>query len=188
MKNITVVLVVIIFLGFGYYAFNQGGEEMDVTNNTQPISAESLDAETPDSDTTDNESDSMNAENSDNIDNTTELDSEIEIVAETSLAAGTYEVYTSEKVSTSGDNNVVLFFKADWCPSCRALDSDIKSNLSEIPSDVIILEVNYDTETELKKKYGVTTQHTLVQVNSNGDLVQKWSGGNRLETVISKIN
>jgi len=103
------------------------------------------------------------------------------------LIAGLYAEYAGNLEQYEG-NNIVLFFKADWCPSCRALDSNVKSNLDDVPEDLVLLSLNYDTETELKKKYGVTTQHTLVQIDSEGNMIKKWSGGNRLEDVLNQIN
>ncbi len=40
---------------------------------------------------------------------------------------------------------------------------------------------------DLKKKYGVTYQHTLVQVDAAGNTIKKWSGGNTLSSVLSMI-
>lgn len=100
---------------------------------------------------------------------------------------GSYEVYGPEKLSMAQDGKVVLFFKASWCPTCRALDADIKANMTAIPGGVTILEVDYDASGDLKKKYGVTMQHTLVQVDSSGNLISKWSGGNTLAAIVEKI-
>lgn len=104
------------------------------------------------------------------------------------MSAGTYTMYNSNKLAMAEDGDVVLFFKASWCPSCRALDNDIKSDLSAVPSNLTILEVDYDSSQELRQKYGVTTQHTLVQVDANGELIKKWSGGNTLDSVVAQIN
>lgn len=101
-------------------------------------------------------------------------------------SAGTYEEYSAEKVA-SADGDVVLFFHAKWCPTCRALDSQISNNLSDIPSDVTILKVDYDSATDLRQQYGVTVQHTLVQVDSSGNLVSKWTGSSSLDSVVSQI-
>ncbi|MCA9356539.1 hypothetical protein KC852_03395 [Candidatus Nomurabacteria bacterium] len=100
---------------------------------------------------------------------------------------GAYEVYAPEKLAEADTKNVVLFFHAPWCPTCRALDADINDSLSDIPDDVLILKTDYDTNGELKKKYGVTYQHTLVQVDSAGETIAKWSGSNTLESLISNI-
>jgi hypothetical protein len=52
---------------------------------------------------------------------------------------------------------------------------------------VTILKTDYDKETELKKKYGVTYQHTLVQVDKSGNMIKKWSGGGTLDNLLSQI-
>lgn len=99
-----------------------------------------------------------------------------------------YVPYTPEAVATyAARGDVVLFFRASWCPSCRALDADITSNLGSAPAGLTILDVNYDTATELRQLYGVTTQHTLVQVVADGTLIKKWSGGSTLASVIAQV-
>ncbi len=104
------------------------------------------------------------------------------------VAKGTYESYSSQKIARAEMGDVVIFFHASWCPSCRALNSDIEANLNSIPVNVSILKADYDKENELKKKYGVTSQHTLVQVDKDGNLIKKWSGGSKLSNVLSEIN
>jgi len=71
-------------------------------------------------------------------------------------------------VANSDAEHIVLFFAASWCPSCRALDKDILANQGSIPSGVEIYKVDYDTAIALKKQYGVTTQHSLIEIASDG--------------------
>lgn len=106
---------------------------------------------------------------------------------ETMMSKGSYELYDASKLAMAETGKVVLFFKASWCPTCKAVDSDIKANLGSIPKGVTILEVDYDKSVELKQKYGVTTQHTFVQVDAKGNLITKWSGGNTLGSIVEKI-
>jgi thiol-disulfide isomerase/thioredoxin len=106
---------------------------------------------------------------------------------ESVMMKGSYEAYAPEKLARAETGEVVLFFHASWCPSCRGLNSDIEANMSSIPEGVTILKLDYDKETELKKKYGVTTQHTLVQVDKDGNLIKKWSGGSKLSNLVSEI-
>jgi thiol-disulfide isomerase/thioredoxin len=101
--------------------------------------------------------------------------------------SGSFEIYSNERLAQTTTDTVIIFFHATWCPSCRALSADIERNKGAIPEGITILKADFDTETELRKKYGVTTQHTLVQVDANGALVKKWSGHLRLETVLSEI-
>lgn len=104
------------------------------------------------------------------------------------IKAGSYESYAPEKIAlASSEHNVVLFFRASWCPTCRAVDADIKANLSKIPSNLTILDVNYDDSTSLKKKYGVTYQHTFVQVDAQGQLIKKWQGSPTLVALIAEV-
>lgn len=106
---------------------------------------------------------------------------------EAMMVKGSYEIYAPEKLAWVKDGNVVLFFKASWCPSCRAVDADIKAHLSNIPTGTHILEVDYDTALDLKKKYGVTYQHTFVQVDQNGGQIAKWSGSPTLASLLTNI-
>jgi thioredoxin 1 len=108
--------------------------------------------------------------------------------SDTMMNTGSYEVYAPDKVAlASATHDVVLFFRASWCPTCRAVDADIKTNLSKIPSSLAILDVNYDTASELKKKYGVTYQHTFVQVDTNGNLIKKWSESPTLTALVAEV-
>ena len=108
--------------------------------------------------------------------------------SDTMMKVGSYETYAPEKVAlASATHDVVLFFRASWCPTCRALDADIKANLSKIPESLAILDVNYNNSTALKQKYGVTYQHTFVQVDKDGNLIKKWSGSPTLSALVSEV-
>jgi thiol-disulfide isomerase/thioredoxin len=99
------------------------------------------------------------------------------------IRPGTYK--ESNGTPVAGMKNL-LFFHASWCPTCRAADANIKANLLSIPPGLTIHQVDYDTSTDLKKKYGVTYQHTFVQVDEKGEMIAKWSSGD-LDTIIQKI-
>ena len=60
------------------------------------------------------------------------------------------------------DKPVALHFRADWCPTCRAQDKVLESLKSEPGLALIVLAVNYDTEKDLKRRFGVNAQSTLV--------------------------
>ena len=90
--------------------------------------------------------------------------------APAALAAGTFTNYSADQLVLADSGDVVLFFHAEWCPTCRRLESDINANT--VPDGVHILKVDYDSETALKQKYGVTRQHTLVVVDSSGNKIK----------------
>lgn len=107
---------------------------------------------------------------------------------DTMMKAGSYESYAPEKVTlASATHDVVLFFRASWCPTCRAVDADIKANISKIPGSLAILDVDYDNSASLKQKYGVTYQHTFVQVDKDGNLIKKWSGSPTLAALVAEV-
>lgn len=101
--------------------------------------------------------------------------------------SGTYEAYAPEKIAKAETGKVVLFFHASWCPTCRALDGDIKAHLSAIPENVTILDIDYDKSDALKQKYKVTTQHTLVEVDAKGNQIKQWKGSPTLATLVGEI-
>lgn len=98
----------------------------------------------------------------------------------------TYEAYSAERLSVANTGPVVLFFHASWCPTCRAADSAISAGLNS-ENELTILKVDYDTSTALKQKYGVTYQHTFVQVDVNGNLVKKWSGSQNIDDIQREV-
>lgn len=103
------------------------------------------------------------------------------------MTKGSYEAYAPEKLARAETGDVILFFRASWCPTCRALDADIKANLGAIPVNVTILDIDYDKAKDLKQKYGVTYQHTMVQVDSMGNQIAKWSGSPTLAALLGNV-
>ena len=96
--------------------------------------------------------------------------------ASADAAAGAYVSRADYEADPSAfaDTAVVYFFHADWCPSCRGTEEAISE--SGVPAGLTVVKVDYDTETDLRRQYGVTTQHTFVQVDASGAEVRKWTG------------
>lgn len=103
-----------------------------------------------------------------------------------------YLEYSKTALDQSSNQRRVLFFYANWCPTCRPADADFRQNSGQIPTDLTVIRVNYnDTDTEqaekdLADKYSVTYQHTYVQIDSKGDPISKWNGG-QLTELLSRI-
>lgn len=70
--------------------------------------------------------------------------------------------------------HVVFFFHAPWCPDCRATDASLTSD--GVPDGLTVVKVDYDTETDLRQKYGITQQHTFVLVDPEGMEQKTWTG------------
>lgn len=94
-----------------------------------------------------------------------------------------YIEYSKEKFEQAINTKRVIFFYANWCPTCRPADAGFEANSDKIPDGVTIIRVNYnDTDTDqeekdLAQKYQIAYQHTFVQINSKGDVVTRWNGG-----------
>ena len=97
--------------------------------------------------------------------------------------AWVYANYDSSLLGVT--DNTVIFFHAAWCPSCVAADSAITA--WALPAGLTVLKADFDTELEMRKKYGVTGQHTFVQVDASGEMITKWSGGNSIDSIVSKL-
>ena len=94
---------------------------------------------------------------------------------------GLIEFTTLEKAEAYAENApAVLFFYADWCPTCKAAIKEFRSMAGDF-GDIALYVVNYDTSAALKKRYGVTYQHTFVQVDTHGDSIAMWNGGGMAE-------
>jgi thioredoxin 1 len=101
-------------------------------------------------------------------------------------ADGVYTPYKAEFLANADKSPTVIFFHASWCPTCKAAEADINKNLDALKaSGVQILKTDYDTSTELKKQYGVTSQSTFVKVDSKGTQIKKGQGFTTLDAITS---
>lgn len=162
---ITGSIVGFLLIGGGIFAYTSSNSQntkqennaIDTPNNTNSVS-------TPDnlptqaSDTSPEQSNPMNE-------------------TDTSSQPGSYVTLSHFESNPSeyADSTKVYFFHASWCPICRSIDEDIKADLSVIPAGVTIIKTDFDSATALRKKYGVTSQTTFVQVDKNGNETAQWS-------------
>lgn len=96
-----------------------------------------------------------------------------------------YLDYSKERLKNSSKENIVLFFHADWCSSCRSFEKQVLTE--KIPEDILILKVNYDKENELRRKYNIVTQTSFVLVDSDWNLKKRWIWWTWINSIIKKI-
>ncbi len=81
--------------------------------------------------------------------------------------------YEADPAAYAGAD-VVLFFNASWCPTCQEATGNLSG--AAYPAGLVVVSVDYDAATDLRQRYGVTTQHTFVQIDADGAEVAKWTG------------
>ena len=112
--------------------------------------------------------------------------------ATNNLTSPRYMEFDRTNFDQASGTRRILFFYASWCPTCLPANASLNENAGSIPSDVTVFRVNFnDPETDqeekdLAKKYDVAYQHTFVQVDSQGNEVASWNGG-QIRELLSSI-
>ncbi len=55
-----------------------------------------------------------------------------------------------------------------------------------VPAGLTLVEVDYDTRTDLRQEYGVTVQHSFVKVDDSGSRVDVWTGTTTGEAIAER--
>ena len=66
----------------------------------------------------------------------------------------------------------MLFFHAAWCPVCKRVDGLLEQWYEEEDFPLTVYKVDYDSQPELRARYGVTYQHTFVLIDGEGKAVK----------------
>ena len=168
LAGVGILAVVVIVLVMNNQDTTTNTATVNTSNaNTAALNTNSVSITEPSST---NENSSVNANIS--VSNTNSANTNAAVAA-----AQFVDYSTANLASAQQRGRAVLYFHANWCPVCRVLEPDLRANISTFPSDVTILKVDYDKETALKQQYGVTYQHTFVQVDASGAERKQWSGG-----------
>jgi len=106
------------------------------------------------------------------------------------IVTNTYQEFSKEALAKALEEkkDVVLFYYADRCPSCIALDENINENIDILPENLVLLKVDYDEEEELKKYFQVRQQHTLIFLDETGEKKEMTTGIATAEQIVWKIN
>lgn len=121
------------------------------------------------------------------LDNATQNTDDAMIKTDTAMSqAGVYAAYDSAKLANAEKGNVVLFFHAGWCPKCVEANKNFTG--TQTPDGLTVLKIDYDNSTDLRKKYGVTIQHTFVQVDKDGNELKQWNGSYNYDDIKAQLN
>lgn len=177
------------------------GNDSAVTSDSETKTAESPAASdggdeaavNSDQQTQDQQSTSTTKENSGSgmfADTETETEQSPATTQGSNQNAGAYipfETYNSSK-DKYANTNVVLFFNAAWCSKCKKARDNFEASRKQIPEDLTIVMVDFDTSIELRKRYGVTVQHTLIQIDRAGEVLAKWSGSVTVAEIVKQLS
>ena len=75
--------------------------------------------------------------------------------------------------NSDADNNI-LFFHADWCSVCNAVERNLTAG--NIPDGTRIFKVDYESSEgrDLAEKYDIPIQYSMVQVDTDGSEITQW--------------
>ena len=82
--------------------------------------------------------------------------------------------YDADPAKYHAAGDVVLFFNASWCPTCQATVKNLDADGT--PAGLTVVSVDFDNADDLRQQYGVTVQHTFVQVDESGTELAKFTG------------
>jgi thiol-disulfide isomerase/thioredoxin len=100
--------------------------------------------------------------------------------SEDAMGKQTGPVYTAYSEGVIGNGQMsVLFFHAPWCPDCKKADNELTEIYSAGSAVVATYKVDYDSQTDLKTRYGVTNQHTFVVIDGQGNAVRLITGATK---------
>jgi thiol-disulfide isomerase/thioredoxin len=77
----------------------------------------------------------------------------------------------------AAEGRTVVFFFASWCPNCRATVAELNARWTEVDPTLTLVIADYDKESDLKRKFGVTYQDTFVLLDAAGNGIKSWNAG-----------
>lgn len=185
MKNNTIIGIVIavVVLAGGAFAFNasQSDDSSDTAAMQNDTASEAMTAD--DAMMKDEASDGESTEHSG--DDSMKKDDMASSGDAMMATEGSYSDYDEAKLANADKGNVVIFFHASWCPTCKNANDNF--NADDAPEGLTLLKTDFDNSKDLRQKYGVTIQHTFVEVDADGNLIKKWSGSSDYSDIVSEL-
>lgn len=101
-----------------------------------------------------------------------------------------YTDYTSWSLAQAKEDShyIVIYFGANWCPTCKRFEKKLLEVVDQIPSNITILAADIDRDEALVKEYGVQVQSTTVYLDKDWILLKKnrW-GDHSLQDILNTI-
>jgi thioredoxin 1 len=78
----------------------------------------------------------------------------------------------------------LIYFSAPWCGPCKTFGPIME----QVSRTYQVQKVNVDQDTTLSTKYGIRNVPTVVKVDANGNMVDKFVGVKSMEQIGRFIN
>ena len=105
-----------------------------------------------------------------------------------SIGPGTYQEYSQDSIAVLPETSmIVLFFSSSGCQSCLQAEAALVRDIEQIPTNVHIFRVDYDSQLSIRRQWGVTSPHTFVEINTDGQFVQRWSSSRDLNSILARL-
>lgn len=112
----------------------------------------------------------------------------------TMMLKASYSDYDAAKYRQARAEGKVIYleFYASWCPTCRSYEPRLQQAFEEMAgnskyAEVVGFKVNYDTQEDLKREFGIVGQHTHVIIGKEGEVIVQsreiWSAQDLMENI-----
>lgn len=96
----------------------------------------------------------------------------------------------ARKTAAQSNRLVLIYFQADWCKACRAMERDTLSQpavVQNLQANYAMVKVNADFLPMTAKQYGVTLLPTTVITTADGQMVDKMTGAMEAQQFVGRL-
>jgi len=86
---------------------------------------------------------------------------------------------SARRTATQTNRFLLIYFCADWCPGCRAMEQEVFSQpgvMADLQGNFVPVKVNADYFPSTAKQYGITGLPTTVVATPDGQAIEKLRG------------
>jgi len=86
------------------------------------------------------------------------------------------------------NKNIFIDFYADWCAPCKMMDKTFAdAKVVEAMQEMVLLRIDVDKNKEFAQKYNITRMPTYIILDSNAQLIDRFSSYYEVEEFLDKL-
>lgn len=86
------------------------------------------------------------------------------------------------------NKNIFIDFYADWCAPCKMMDKTFAdAKVIEAMQEMVLLRIDVDKNKEFAQKYNITRMPTYIILDSNAQLIDRFSSYYEVEEFLDKL-